>query len=80
MRNGRVYLETRSAVERDNPGVDFRLLDFFSAWTAEHGKPDKDALRFDRLAQDLRDARGRENGVAGLYSRFLGIHNGGFQE
>jgi len=65
-----VYAETREAVEAANPDLDFRLADFFAAWTAQHGKPDKDALRFDRLAQGLRAARDRENAVAGLEMSF----------
>jgi hypothetical protein len=74
-----VYLETRQAVEADNPGTDFRLLDYYSAWVAQHGKPDKNALRLDRLAGDLRDARVRENAVACLQTCFFGNHNGGLE-
>jgi hypothetical protein len=73
------YLETRQAVERDNPGLDFRLADFFAAWTAQHGKPDAGVLRLETLRESLRAAWARENGVAGLQTCFSGIHTGGIE-
>jgi len=68
-----------TSLQKENPDTDRRLLEFFACWRIEHAGAIGEPYSLDRLADDLRDARDRENGVAGLQTCFPGIHTGGIE-